>query len=92
MTLPTIHLNGTSPEMLRRGYEDARLAVSAAMQALSRIEFNARDYYVQGPAAWRVADDEMQARYVALEKVGDELARIENHVKDAIDAWEAQKR
>ena len=26
MIFPTIHSNGTSPEMLRRGYEDAREA------------------------------------------------------------------
>ena len=48
MIYPTIHTNGTSPEMLRRGYEDARLAVVKAIQALDAIEFNARDYYPQG--------------------------------------------
>lgn len=92
MIFPTIHSNGTSPEMLRRGYSEARLAVDAAIRALENIEFNARDYYPQGPAAWRQARQEMQGRFDHLRMTAAELATLEEHVQDAIDAREAQRR
>jgi hypothetical protein len=43
--LPVIHSNGTSAETLCEDYLRARRAVIAAMEALSQVEFNARDYY-----------------------------------------------
>lgn len=92
MILPTIHTNGTSPEMLRRGYEDARLAVEAAIRAMHAIEFNGRDYYPQGPDAWKRASREHGLRLDALACVCSELETLETHVQDAIDAREAQKR
>jgi len=92
MTLPTIHSNGTSPEMLRRGYSEARLAVENAILAIERIEFNGRDYYVQGQAAFKAANFETVQRIRLLRTVREELERIELHCQDAIDAREAQKR
>ena len=92
MIYPTLHSNGTSPEMLRRGYEDARLAVGAAIRAMERLEFNARDYYPQGPAAWHQASAEQSQRYSRLLTVQTELEKLENHVQDAIDAKEARRR
>jgi hypothetical protein len=91
MTLPTIHLNGTSPQMLLEGYQAARLAVGDAIRALEAIEFNSRDYYPQGPGAWNSASWQMTKRRELLESVQTELATIEMHCQDKIDAREAQK-
>ena len=52
LTLPTIHLNGTSRATLTEGYLAASRALSDAIRAFDAIEFNCRDYYVQPADAW----------------------------------------
>ena len=52
LTLPTVHLNGTSRQMLSEGYGNAYRALQQAIRAFKEIEHNARDYYVAGPVAW----------------------------------------
>jgi hypothetical protein len=42
--LPIIHINGTSKQSLCEDYDNARVAVDNAFQAIQNIEFNARDY------------------------------------------------
>jgi len=76
MIKPTVHLNGTSREMLQEGYRVAYSAVTKAIATIQQIEFNPRDYYVQGPEAWSQAVEEMTARIAALQKVRDELDEI----------------
>ena len=53
--LPTVHLGGTSHKMLDEGYKDAYFALKTFTKAFGHIEFNARDYYQQGPDAWMAA-------------------------------------
>ena len=53
--LPTVHLGGTSHKMLTQDYEDAYFAFKTFTKAFGHIEFNARDYFVQGPEAWMAA-------------------------------------
>lgn len=48
---PTIHLNGTSREMLSEGYFKAWRELNNAIAAFNAIEFNCRDYYVQPAGA-----------------------------------------
>lgn len=84
MTLPTIHTNGTSARELARGYSNARLAVQDAIEILSKVEFNARDYYTQGPDAWNSAVNERSAAFDKLRSVADELYKIEEHCCDFI--------
>jgi len=76
MRIPTIHMNGTGKRMLVEGYENAYHALREAQKALSKIEFNARDYYVQGPQAWTEARKEMDERFAALGKVEQEIEAI----------------
>lgn len=57
-TLPTLHLNGTGRNVLLAGYKDAYHCICTAHAAFSVIEFNARDYYVQGPDAYTRARTE----------------------------------
>lgn len=91
MILPTIHLNGTSAEMLLEGYLDANRAVLDAADVLRKIEFNARDYYPQGMEAWDKAVEEMRERHLKLKSVADELAMIANHIVEIQYEREARK-
>ena len=76
MRKPMVHLNGTGREMLVNGYEKAYDAIREAQKALRKIEFNARDYYVQGADAWPEAVKEMDERFLALGRIESELEEI----------------
>jgi len=73
ITPPTIHSNGTSHRELWAGYEAAYEAVRAAQDALGKIEFNARDYYVQDSEAYSKARDHRIEQLQALKSVEDYL-------------------
>lgn len=75
--MPTVHMNGTSHKMLTQGYEDAYDALKAFTKAFGHIEFNARDYYPQGPDAWNAAVD---ARIEMNEKIRDLMKYVEDHL------------
>ena len=45
--LPTVHLNGTSRDMLLRGEMKVHDALNKVSEALQECEFHSRDYYVQ---------------------------------------------
>lgn len=60
LQLPTIHLNGTGAQTLRDHYERADDALYEFIEAFQAIEFNARDYYVDGPEAWGKAVEARQ--------------------------------
>jgi len=80
--MPTVHLNGTSHKMLSRGYEEAYFALKAFAKAFGFVEFNARDYYPQGPEAWTEAAD---ARIEMNEKIRDLVKYIEDHLESLAD-------
>jgi hypothetical protein len=61
LTLPTVHLNGTSRATLSEGYFNAYRALQDAIRAFNEIEINARDYYVQPAGAWATAVTERDA-------------------------------
>jgi hypothetical protein len=91
ITLPIIHSNGTGAEDLLEGYRNAAAAVSDAMEAIRKIEFNARDYYCsQDPAVWNKAKAEMQARSTVLHGVKEELMAIAIHCSDAVAEKESR--
>ncbi len=80
MRKPTLHLNGTGKEMLLKGYMAAYHALREAQKAMESIEFNPRDYYVQGPEAWTEAVKEMNTRLLAIGKVKTEIEEILNAI------------
>ena len=84
MTLPTIHSNGTSARCLAEGYADARIAVQAAAQQLSKVEFNARDHYPQGSQAWSQAVAERKEMFDALAEIHDKLFALESYCSEFI--------
>jgi hypothetical protein len=73
ITAPTVHLNGTGYKDLWTGYEAAYEAIRAAQDALGKIEFNSRDYYVQGPEAWGKAQDHRNEQRQVLANVEEYL-------------------
>ena len=75
ITPPTVHLNGTSAKDLWAGYEAAYNAILAAQEALGKIEFNARDYYVQGDESYSKARDHRIEQCKALAQVEDYLLK-----------------
>lgn len=66
--------------MLLEGYLNAYHAVVDAAAVLSNIEFNARDYYVQGMETWHQVNAEMHARHLKLNSVADDLQAICGHI------------
>lgn len=76
MTIPTIHLNGTSRESLMDGFEAAYYALGKAYDVLKQTAPNGRDYYPQGPHALQQAADEHMARLRKIDEVRDEISEL----------------
>ena len=89
LPLPTVHLGGTSLKMLTQGYEDAYFALQTFAKAFGYVEFNARDYYVQGPDAWMAAVD---ARMDINLKIQDIVKYVEKHMEHLEHVADQQKR
>jgi hypothetical protein len=73
VTVPTIHLNGTSKDALIESLHEAILALDTAIKAVCETAPNGRDYYPQGPAAFTAAQDEHTARLAGLDAVKGQL-------------------
>lgn len=82
IALPIIHSNGTSREMLLRGYTEAYYALDEAIRKFEAIEFNGRDYYLKGPEHFKQAQAEYEARWRKLCEVRSELLVTMNHISD----------
>ena len=76
--LPTVHLGGTSHKKLTQDYEDAYFALKTFIKAFGHIEFNARDYYPQGPDAWTEA---VEARMEINQKIQGIVKYVEDHLE-----------
>ncbi len=76
MTLPTIHLNGTSKLTIMTEIGAAMDAVECAITALKKAAPHGRDYYPQGPGTYVKATEEHLARMDKLVAVSYELGQI----------------
>ena len=76
MIHPTIHMNGSGEENLRRDYCDASDALQTAFDVLKRTGPNGRDYYTQGPEALYHAITEHDARLRRIDEVKGEIDRL----------------
>ena len=83
LTVPTVHLNGTSRDELLRQVQDAGQAVWQALDALAKASPNSRDYYPQGVLAYPAARGEHDRRCQALRKVYHELTQLSEAIADA---------
>jgi hypothetical protein len=76
LTLPTIHLNGTSKEQITEALCDAYSAINDALSKLKQTAPNGRDYYPQGSEALSNATNEHFSRMQRLTSVMQELEQI----------------
>lgn len=80
ITLPTLHLNGSSRESLLQEYITAMDALRRAVEALQKTSPNGRDYYIQGPDALPKAVKEHSLRLHRLADTIHELITLAVHV------------
>ena len=80
---PTVHNNGTSGKVLLGQAIAAEQAIVAALDAMCDAAPNGRDYYVQGPDAFRQASIEHSARVARLQ----EVRRDYQAIAKAIAEW-----
>jgi hypothetical protein len=73
MMIPTIHSNGSGKAALLDELHEAGVALDKAIEAVQQVTVHGRDYYVQGPAAYTQAREEMDRRLSALRQVQDDL-------------------
>lgn len=84
MTLPTIHANGTSLDTLLDGYDAIDLALYDLIAKWQAVEFNARDYYLQGPDAYTQARDERQQHSAKIQEIRAYIDGIRQHLYDQL--------
>lgn len=82
--IPTIHLNGTSGQNLRREYQTAYKAVKYAIDKLCEATCNGRDYYPQDAGAYSQAYAERQAALCKLRGVESYLEEILMGIMDQL--------
>lgn len=90
LTVPTVHLNGTSFSGLHGPLVRAGEAVGAAIGDLAECAPHGRDYYVQGDDAYAKARDEHLSRIARLQSVLDEIKVLARQVQKAQDAKSAR--
>lgn len=83
MIFPTVHLNGTSRDVLFEGFIAAHRAITDARNAIQSIYPNGRDYYTQGPYALRSAENEYDARLKALGEMAYDMLLLAAHCQDS---------
>jgi hypothetical protein len=76
LTLPTIHLGGTSRAILHEDYQRAYDTLYAAWKAFAEIEFHRRDYLKT--ADWEAACD---ARANARHAINSTLDYLYSHIE-----------
>lgn len=92
MRIPTVHINGTSGLELFDQVVDVSRAVENAIDKMRDAWPNARDYYVQGGAAWGGCMNEWTTRMGKLVEVKEELDEILEGIsgqleKQGVDPW-----
>lgn len=76
MTLPVIHLNGTSKNALLDAYGEAVDALNTAYAVIKETAPNGRDYYPLGPDALRLATEEHMDRLRRVDAVRVEIEEL----------------
>ena len=84
VSLPTVHLNGSSRDSLLDGYMAAMDAIRLAMKALQSAAPHPRDYYVQSNMPAHLARDEHFVRLARLRETLDELNTLAEHVSGLV--------
>jgi len=86
MTLPTVHLNGTSARELFAQAEAAVNALRDAMRLMQESAPNGRDYYPQAAGAHHRAQDEHFARLARVRAVVEDYEMLLEHLATQMEA------
>lgn len=84
ITLPTIHLNGTGAKTIFDENLEAMHAICDALAVIEKMEFNARDYYPQGPEAYTAARAERNTHVEALRQAKEHFMQVAMHAQEFI--------
>jgi uncharacterized protein (UPF0216 family) len=77
VTLPAIHMNGTSAKTLCDEIRKAHSQLTCARMALADMTVHSRDHYVKADKqSYEFARNEHLARLAALDKIADELTAL----------------
>lgn len=90
ITMPFIHMNGTSAETLLNDNCNARAAIMEALDTIARMEFNGRDYYPV-PGSFEKARKERSKHVMAVMNAAAYFEAIAEHCSDAVAAKEARR-
>ncbi|WNM70234.1 hypothetical protein [Myxococcus phage Mx1] len=82
LTVPTIHLNGTSAETLFEQYRTVAHALRNARQMLATAYPHGRDYYMS-PGTLEKAEVEHESRLARVSSVIAELEELAMHIRKA---------
>ena len=69
LSVPSVHLNGTSKERLMSNLQDVTEKLREAYDAMKSAAPNGRDYYVQGPDAIGQAEVQHRGRLERIDSV-----------------------
>lgn len=83
---PTVHLNGTSGEALRREVTAVIDPLRQAVEAIKEMTIHGRDYYIQNDSAnnLQIAEEQARERFRKLNEVLDELIVYRYKIKSQI--------
>lgn len=92
MMVPTVHLNGTMGAELLDNVSEICGALREALEAMRAGWPNGRDYYPQGPEAFKKACSEWDARLVLVEGVRKEFQELAEKIVDAMEERDGDVR
>jgi len=83
--LPTVHMNGTSKEMLYKGNIHILQAINELEESISKCEFHGRDYYVQDTdphsyGTYNTALKERQKHFKNIQAFKDYIEKHLQHI------------
>lgn len=85
VTIPTIHLNGTSADALCSEIREVVDAISVTKQKLAGMTVHGRDHYVKADKnSFNEARNEHTARFAALDKLEAELTELYLGIRDQV--------
>lgn len=83
LSIPSIHLNGTSGDALCEEIREAHFAIAEAIAKLSQMTVHGRDHYIKAdPESFTKARDEHVRRLDMLRQVNEELMEIYQGIRD----------
>lgn len=83
VTLPVIHINGTSAKTLKDEIKVAVAAIDAAKKSIEAMTVHARDHYVKADKqSYEFARNEHIERLKRLQTTRDELTILWNGISD----------